>query len=200
MSKKTIFLAGLWREHPNLRQLLGMCPTLAITTSVLNGFAMGTAVLFVLVFSSFMVALIKRLIPHQVRIAVYTIIIATFVTIADITLKAFFPQISRALGPYVPLIVVNCIILGRAEAFASRNSVGNSVLDALGMSLGFMWGLMAIGAVREILGRGTIFGFRLGIIHFRPWIIMLLPAGAFFVLGFVIAFMNFLDRQKRLKT
>ena len=119
MKKTQIFLSGLWKNHPNLRQLLGMCPTLAVTTSVLNGFSMGAAVLFVLVFSSLVVSLIKKFVPSQVRIAVYTIIIATFVTIADIALKALFPQISKALGPYVPLIVVYCFILGRAEAFAS---------------------------------------------------------------------------------
>ena len=126
------FIKGLWKEHPVFRQLLGMCPTLAVTTSAINGLSMGLAVVFVLFFSSLVVSLIKKIVPHQVRIAVYTVIIATFVTIVDIFFKAQFPQISQALGPYIPLIIVNCIILGRCEAFASKQSIKTSLLDALG--------------------------------------------------------------------
>ena len=122
---------GLWKQHPIFRQLLGMCPTLAVTTSTINGIAMGIAVLFVLFFSSLVVSLIRKVVPPQVRIAVYTVIIATFVTIVDIFFRAYQPQISKALGPYVPLIIVNCIILGRCEAFASKNSVLSSLVDAL---------------------------------------------------------------------
>jgi electron transport complex protein RnfE len=187
---------GLWDNHPIFRQLLGMCPTLAVTTSGLNGLSMGLAVLFVLSFSSLVVSLIRKVVPTQVRIAVYTIIIATFVTLADVFLKAQFPQISKALGPYVPLIVVNCIILGRAEAFASKNTIGKSLVDALGMSLGFLWGLIILGSLRELLGNGTVFGLRLLGQNFENWVVMILPAGAFIVLGFLVALMNFLEARK----
>jgi len=151
------FIKGLWRENPIFRQLLGMCPTLAVTNAVVNGLAMGLATAFVLIFSSIVVSSIKKLIPSQVRIACYIVIIATFVTMADRFLAAFFPPISKSLGPYVPLIVVNCIILGRQEAFSSRNSVGRSLIDALGMSLGFILALLLLSAIREILGAGTFY-------------------------------------------
>jgi len=183
-------LKGLWGQHPILRQLLGMCPTLAVTTSAKNGLSMGVAVIFVLFFSSLVVSLIKKLIPPQVRIAVYTVIIATFVTIVDIFLKAYFPDISRALGPYVPLIIVNCIILGRCEAFASKNNVSSSLIDALGMGLGFTWGVLILGSIREMLGSGTLLGFQVLPANYPPLVIMILPAGAFLVLGFLIAIMN----------
>ncbi len=184
------FLKGLWGQHPILRQLLGMCPTLAVTTSAKNGLSMGMAVIFVLFFSSLVVSLIKKLIPPQIRIAVYTVIIATFVTIVDIFLKAYFPDISRALGPYVPLIIVNCIILGRCEAFASKHNVSSSLLDALGMGLGFTWGVFVLGSIREIFGAGTLLGFQVLPTSYPPLVIMILPAGAFLVLGFLVAIMN----------
>jgi len=190
---KKEFIKGLWKEHPILRQLLGMCPALAVTTSAINGISMGLAVIFVLFFSSLVVSLIKKVIPPQVRIAVYTVIIATFVTVVDIFFKANFPQISRALGPYLPLIVVNCIILGRCEAFASKNSVLVSLLDALGMGLGFMWGLFLLGSIREILGFGSLLGVKMMPPEYNPLIIMILPAGAFLVLGFLVAVMNRLE-------
>ena len=191
------FKKGLWENHPIFRQLLGMCPTLAVTTSAINGLSMGLAVMFVLVFSTLIVSLIRKDIPGQVRIAVYTKIIATFVTIADIFLKANFPQISKALGPYVPLIVVNCIILGRCEAFASKNPPLKSVVDALGMSSGFLWGLLLLGSIREILGNGSIFG--IGILQggFKPLIVMILPAGAFLALGFIVSFINFIETRAK---
>ncbi len=193
------FLKGLWKEHPFLRQLLGMCPTLAVTTSAINGLFMGAAVLFVLFFSSFVVSLIKKLVPHEVRIAVYTVIIATFVTIVDIFFRAFYPEMSKALGPYVPLIIVNCIILGRCEAFASRNTVRKSLLDALGMGVGFAWGLFLLGAVRELFGAGTFLGgtplvIRVMPHNYQPLVVMLLPAGAFLVLGFMVALMNRIEK------
>ncbi len=181
------FIKGLWRENPIFRQLLGMCPTLAVTNAVVNGLAMGLATAFVLIFSSIVVSSIKKLIPSQVRIACYIVIIATFVTMADRFLAAFFPPISKSLGPYVPLIVVNCIILGRQEAFSSRNSVGRSLIDALGMSLGFILALLLLSAIREILGAGTFFGHQIMGAWFKPWIIMLLPPGAFITLGILIA-------------
>ncbi|MCP4653231.1 MAG: electron transport complex subunit E [Candidatus Omnitrophica bacterium] len=189
------FLKGLWGQHPVFRQLLGMCPTLAVTTSALNGISMGLAVIFVLFFSSLVVSLIKKIVPNQVRIAVYTVIIATFVTIVDIFFKANFPQISRALGPYIPLIVVNCIILGRCEAFASRCSVAKSLLDALGMGLGFTWGVFLLGSIREVLGMGTILGFQIMPQGYNHLIIMILPAGAFIVLGLLIALMNRIEER-----
>jgi electron transport complex protein RnfE len=152
MSTKSLraeYLKGLWDENPVFRQLLGMCPTLAVTNAVINGIAMGLATSFVLILSSLVVASIKRLIPDQVRIASYIVVIATFVTVADRVMAAFFPPISKALGPYVPLIVVNCIILGRQEAFSSRNSVGRSLIDALGMSTGFVLALLVLSSIRE---------------------------------------------------
>ncbi|MFC1514620.1 electron transport complex subunit RsxE [Candidatus Omnitrophota bacterium] len=187
---------GLWDNHPIFRQLLGMCPTLAVTTSGVNGLSMGLSVLFVLSFSSLVVSLIRKIVPPQVRIAVYTIIIATFVTLADVFLKAQFPLISKSLGPYVPLIVVNCIILGRAEAFASKNTPAKSLFDALGMSLGFVWGLVLLGSLRELLGNGSVFGLQVLGQHFEKWVVMILPAGAFIVLGFLVAGMNCLESRR----
>lgn len=189
------FLKGLWKDHPALRQLLGMCSTLAVTTSAVNGISMGLAVIFVLVFSSLFVALIRKSVPDQVRIAVYILIVATFVTIVDIFLRALFPDISHALGPYVPLIIVNCIILGRCEAFASKNSVFSSIIDALGMGLGYTWCLFFLGAIREIFGNGTFWGIRIMPPDYNPLIIMALPAGAFLVLGFFVAIMNKIETK-----
>ena len=188
------FTKGLWNEHPVFRQLLGMCPTLAVTTSAINGISMGFAVIFVLSFSSLVVSLIKRIVPHQVRIAVYTVIIATFVTIVDIFLKAQFPDISRALGPYIPLIIVNCIILGRCEAFASKHTISSSLIDALGMGIGFTWGVFLLGSIREIFGAGTILGIVIMPAWYNPLIVMILPAGAFLVLGFLVAIMNKIEK------
>jgi electron transport complex protein RnfE len=187
---KNNFLKGLWSQHPVLRQLLGMCPALAVTTSAINGLAMGLAVIFVLFFSALVVSSIKNIVPAQVRIAVYTVIIATFVTIVDIFLKAQFPDISKALGPYVPLIIVNCIILGRCEAFFSRNKLSASLIDALGMGLGFSWGLFLLGSIREILGSGKILGVAVLPASYNPLLVMILPAGAFLALGFMVALMN----------
>ncbi|MCF7873666.1 MAG: electron transport complex subunit E [Candidatus Omnitrophica bacterium] len=194
--KKQQILKGFWEQNPIFRQLLGMCPTLAVTTTAENGLAMGLAVIFVLFFSELAVTSIKKIVPHQVRIAVYTVIIATFVTIVDIFLKAQFPQISKNLGPYVPLIIVNCIILGRCEAFASKNKLSNSLLDALGMGAGFCWGLLVLGSIRELLGAGNIFGFKLMPAGFNPLVVMILPAGAFLVLGFLVALMNRVEQWK----
>ena len=193
------FLKGLWQENPIFRQILGMCPTLAVSNAVINGIAMGLATAFVLIFSSLLVSLIKKLIPNQVRIACYIVIIATFVTIADRFLAAFFPPISKSLGPFVPLIVVNCIILGRAEAFASKNSPGRSVIDALGMSAGFILAILILSSIREVLGSGTFLGYRILGSWFEPWVIMVLPPGAFITLGILIAISLQLERNKRNK-
>ncbi|MBI4410327.1 MAG: electron transport complex subunit E [Gemmatimonadetes bacterium] len=180
------FARGLWRENPVLIQMLGLCPTLAVTNTVANSIAMSLATLFVLVASSFLVSSVKRLVPNQVRISTYVLIIATFVTIADLSLEALVPTIHKALGAFVPLIVVNCIILGRQEAFASRNPVGRSVLDALGMGIGFTLTLLLMGGIREVLGNGSLLGFRLFGPRYEPWIIMILPPGGFLTLGFIL--------------
>ncbi len=201
MSTKSLsaeYMKGLWDENPVFRQLLGMCPTLAVTNAVINGIAMGLAASFVLILSSLVVASIKKLIPNQVRIASYIVVIATFVTVADRFMAAFFPPISKALGPYVPLIVVNCIILGRQEAFASRNSVGRSLIDALGMSTGFVLALLVLSSIREILGAGTFLGMQVLGSWFKPWIIMILPAGAFITLGVLLGIALLVEQKSRM--
>jgi electron transport complex protein RnfE len=174
-----------------------MCPTLAVTNAMINGLAMGLATTFVLVLSSLVVSSIKKLIPSQVRIASYIVIIATFVTVADQFLAAFFPPISKNLGPYVPLIVVNCIILGRQEAFSSKNTIGRSLIDALGMSLGFVIALLVLSAIREILGSGTFFGHQVLGTWFEPWIIMVLPPGAFIALGILLGLANKIEEKSK---
>ncbi len=189
------FIKGLWKENPVLRQLLGMCPTLAVTTRALNGLSMGLATTFVLLCSGIIISLFRKIIPPQVRIPVFTIVIATFVTVVDIVLKAYFPEISLELGPYVPLIVVNCLILGRQEAFTSRNPLHLSILDTLGMGVGFIWLLTLLSSVREILGSGTIFGAAVMPAGFENWVVMLLPAGAFITLGFITAAYNFVNMK-----
>jgi len=200
MAAKSIaqeYLKGLWDENPVFRQLLGLCPTLAVTNAVINGIAMGLATSFVLIISSVVVASIKKLIPSQVRIASYIVIIATFVTVADRFLAAYFFQISKSLGPYIPLIVVNCIILGRQEAFSSKNSVGRSFVDALGMSTGFVLALLILSGIREILGMGTFLGYQVLGTWFKPWIIMILPAGAFITLGILIAVALLIEQKTK---
>jgi len=193
------FCKGLWRENPVLIQVLGMCPTLAVTTKALFGFSMGLATTFVVVCSSLVVSSIRKFVPSQVRIATFTVIIATFVTCADYLLKANFYTISKALGPYVPLIVVNCLILGRQEAFASKHGVLRSVLDALGMGFGFSVVLVLLGSIRELLGFGTIFGYEVMGKGFENWIIMALPAGAFITLGFLVGFFNMINKKLEAK-
>ena len=188
---------GLWRENPIFVLVLGMCPTLAVTTKALFGFSMGMATLFVLICSSVVISSMRKIIPPGVRIAVFTVIIATFVTCADYFLKANFYTISKELGPYVPLIVVNCIILGRQEAFASKNGVFKSFFDALGMGLGFSAALILLGSIRELLGFGTIFSYEILGKGFEHWIIMALPPGAFITLGFLIAFFNWINQKRK---
>ncbi len=190
------FLKGLWDQNPVLKQLLGMCPTLAVTNSAVNGFAMGAATSFVLLSSSTLVGLIRKLVPAQVRIPSYIVVVAGFVTVADYFLRAQFPAISASLGPYVPLIVVNCVILGRQEAFTSRNPVGRSMLDALGMGVGFTLALIVLGSARELLGAGSIFNMVLLPAAFERWTIMLLPAGAFLALGVMIGLGNFIAARR----
>ncbi|NBB90102.1 MAG: RnfABCDGE type electron transport complex subunit E [Spirochaetes bacterium] len=186
------FGKGLVDNNPVFVQVLGMCPTLAVTTSVVNGIGMGLATTFVVVSAATIASIINKIVPGQVRIPVYAVIIATFVTIADLVLKAYFPPLSEALGPYVPLIVVNCMIMGRIEAFASRNTVAPSIADALGMGTGFTAALMVLGGVREILGSGELVGFSLFGPGYTPMLIMILPAGAFIALGLLMAVFNHL--------
>ncbi len=192
---KKIFTRGIWAENPVFRQLLGMCPTLAVTNTAVNGLAMSLATTFVLVSSSTIVAIIKNLIPRQVRIASYIVVIATFVTMTDLVLAATFPEISAELGPYVPLIVVNCLILSRQEAFASQNPVHYSIVDALGMSAGFTLALLALSSTREILGMNSLFGIALTEGLHLPWLIMILPGGAFLSLGFLVGLANYLSNN-----
>lgn len=186
------FIKGIWKENPVFVILLGMCPTLAVTTKAIFGLSMGLAVIFVLTFSSLIISIFRKFIPNQVRIATFTIIIATFVTIVDYILKAHFPIISKALGPYVPLIVVNCIILGRAEAFASKNVPLRSLFDALGMGCGFTLALVILASIRELFGSGSIFGIQLLGQWHQAWVIMILPAGAFITLGLLVGIFNML--------
>ncbi len=190
------FAKGLWAENPVLSSLLGLCPVLAVTNSAINGLAMGLATTFVLLHSSIIISLLRKVIPHQVRIASYIVIIATFVTVADRFLAAYFPDISKALGPYVPLIVVNCLILGRQEAFSSKNGIGKSLLDSSGMGVGFIFVLIVLGGFREILGTGTLFGFTVLGDWFTPWMVMILPPGAFLGLGFFIALTNWINDRR----
>jgi electron transport complex protein RnfE len=190
------FFKGLWGENPVLRMLLGMCPALAVSNTAINGLAMGGAVIFVLTMSSLVVSSVKRLIPSQVRIPSFIVVIATFVTLTDLFFKAMFPAISKALGPFVPLIIVNCIILARQEAFASKNPVGLSVIDALGMSLGFTWVLTALGIIRELLGFGTVFGAPVLGAWFKPWIVMILHPGAFITLGIMVGLVNYIMEKR----
>ncbi len=187
---------GLWNINPVTKQLLGLCPVLAVTNTAINGLAMGLATLFVVTSASTLVSIIKRLIPKQVRIASYIVIIATFVTIVDLFLKAKLPALSKSLGPFIPLIIVNCLILGRSESFASKNPVYLSFLDALGMGVGFTWALVLLGVVRELLGFGSIFSLQIFGEWFTPWIIMILPGGAFLTLGVMIAVINYISYKR----
>ena len=190
------FIKGLWRDNPVFVHVLGMCPMLAVTNTAINALAMGGATFFVLVGSSFLVSLLKDWIPKQVRISTYIIIIATFVTVTDFTLQALVPEIHKELGAFIPLIVANCMILGRQEAFASRNTVRMAVIDALGMAAGFLFALFSLGAVREILGEGALFGVKLFGDNFEPWVIMILPPGGFITLGLLLLFFNWVKERK----
>lgn len=180
------FSKGIWKENPILVQLLGMCPTLAVTSTVINGVAMALATSFVLIMSSLIISLLRKIIPSSVRIASFIVVIATFVTLVDSFLKAYFYDISKALGPFIPLIIVNCLILGRQEAFASKNTVKRSLLDAFGMGVGFFLSLLVLSTVREILGFGTWFGIQVMPDLFNPWMVMIMAPGAFLTLGIML--------------
>ena len=195
-------IADIWRgishENPVLVQFLGMCPTMAVTNMLANGVAMGLATTFVLVGSGLFVSLFRRYIPHEVRITSYILIIATFVTLADMLLAATFPAISKALGPFMPLIVANCLLLGRAEAFAAKVAVHRAVADGFGMGMGFTLSLSLLSALREILGRGTLLGHPLFGPRFEPWVFMVMPPGGFFALGVaLLGLAAIIQRRKR---
>ena len=191
------FIRGIWRENPVLVQLLGLCPALAVTNSVVNGLAMGLATFFVLTGSSLLVSTFKKFIPNEVRISTYILIIATFVTVTDLVLNATFPVIHKELGAFIALIVVNCMILGRQEAFASKRPVGRAMLDAFGTGFGFLIAMVMMGGIREILGNGSFLGFSLFGPNFEPWVIFILPPGGFFTLGFILLAMGWWEKRKR---
>lgn len=190
------FTKGLWKDNPVLRMLLGLCPTLAVTTSAIDALGMGAATTFVLLGSNVVISTIRRVVPAQARIPIFIVVIASFVTIVDLLLQAYFPILARSLGVFIPLIVVNCIILGRAEAFASKNGPASSLVDGLGMGVGFMLALLVIGAVREVLGSGSIFGMPLFPDDAPRALVFVLPPGAFVTLGCILWLMNDLDLRR----
>ncbi len=190
------FMEGIWRQNPVFVMVLGMCPTLAVTVSAMNALSMGLATMFVLVCSCGLVSLIRNIVPKEVRIATYIVIIATFVTVVDYVIQAVSLAVYDALGAFIQLIVVNCIILGRAEAHASKHPPVPAMVNALGMSIGFVIGLLALGTVREILGAGTLFGFPLFGANFQPWVVMVLPPGGFIVLGGWLLLFSALKRRQ----
>jgi electron transport complex protein RnfE len=184
------FSNGLIKENPTFRLVLGTCPTLAVTTAVFNGIGMGIAAAAVLIGSNLIISLIKKIVPNEVRIPIYVIVIATFTTIVQMIIQAYSPALDKSLGIYIPLIVVNCIIIARAEAFAAKNPALNSIMDGLGMGLGFTFALTIISSVREVLGAGTFLGMQLFGEAFEPALIMILPPGGFLVFGLSIAAFN----------
>ena len=194
------FTKGLYKENPVFRLALGLCPTLAVTSSVENGVGMGVAATLVLVSSNFIISLVRNLVPKKIRIPIYIVVIATFVTIIEMLMQAYSPELYKALGIFVPLIVVNCIILGRAEAFASKNGVIYSVIDGIGMGIGFTLSLVVISSIRELLGNGSFYGIPILPESYKPVIIMIMAPGAFLTLGYVLSFFQWLDlRTKKRK-
>ncbi len=190
MSSLKFFTNGLLKENPTFVLVLGTCPTLAVTTAAFNGIGMGAATTFVLVFSNLIIAALKNYIPDKVRIAAFIVVIATFVTIVDLMMKAFVPDIYKTLGIFIPLIVVNCIILGRAEAFAQKSEVKSSILDGLGMGLGFTLAITLMGSIRELLGNGSIFNIPVVAENSKTMLLFILPPGAFITYGYLIAIFN----------
>jgi electron transport complex protein RnfE len=190
------FTKGFWRENPIFRLVLGICPTLAVTTAAINGIGMGMATTFVLVCSNVVISLLRNFIPPRVRIPSFIVVIASFVTIVDLVMAGFFFELHKTLGLFIPLIVVNCIILGRAEAFASKHPLVESIADGFGMGLGFTLSLLVLGSIREVLGNGTIFDVPAFGPGYFPFLVMILPPGAFITLGFLLALMNRLAAQR----
>lgn len=191
-----VFTAGLWQENPVFVMMLGLCPTLAVTNTLENSLGMSAATLFVLVGSNALVSALRLVIPKQIRITAYIIIIATFVTIVDYLIQALSLDLHNKLGAFIQLIVVNCLILGRAEAYASKNGFTKSVVSALGMGLGFTLALVALGSVRELLGAGQLLGYQIFSLNFEPWVVMILPPGGFIVLGSWLLLFNYFRQRK----
>ena len=192
-----VFMNGVLSENPTFRLVLGCCPTLAVTTSAINGLGMGAAATFVLLCSNIVISLLRNFIPNKVRIPAFITVICTFVTIIQLVMQAYLPSLYESLGIFIPLIVVNCIILGRAEAFASKNPVVDSAVDGLGMGLGFTLALTLIGCVRELLGNGTIFGAAVLGTSFEPMLIAILPAGGFLVYGLLLGIINAIGNKRK---
>jgi H+/Na+-translocating ferredoxin:NAD+ oxidoreductase subunit E len=188
---------GIFKDNPTFRLLLGICPTLAVTTSIKNGIGMGLATTFVLLGSNICISLLRNFIPDKIRIPAFIVIISTFVTLIDLLMAAYEPELHEALGIFIPLIVVNCIIMGRAEAFASRSPVFLSIADALGMGIGFTLSLSLISLVRELLGNGTVFGVDLLSSFYNPAVIMILPPGAFLTMGLLLGLFNYISGRRR---
>lgn len=193
LTAKSVTTRGLWHENPVLVQTLGLCSALAVTNAVSNSLAMGLATTFVLVGSSLVVSALRRIIAYEIRITAYILIIATFLAIADMALEAVVPNVHKAMGPYIALIITNCIVLGRQEAFASRQPVGLSLLDALGNGIGFTIALLLMGIPREVLGSGTFLDVRVMPASFEPWVVMVLPPGGFFMIAALLLVANWHD-------
>lgn len=199
MSSMRELVKGIYRENPVFRLALGLCPTLAVSTSVENGLGMGAAATFVLIGSNVVISLIRKLIPARVRIPCFIIVIASFVTIVELVMGAYLPELSKSLGIFIPLIVVNCIIMARAEAFAARNGLWASVLDAIGMGVGFTLALLLIGTIRETLGDGKFFGYMVFGPKYQPVLLMLLAPGGFITMGLLMGYFNLLDAKMKKK-
>jgi electron transport complex protein RnfE len=194
------FWSGIGENNPVFVQMLGLCPSMAVSNSVTNGLAMGVATVFVLVCSSFLISAVRNYIANEVRLCSYILIIATFVTVADMMLAAWFPEVSKALGPFIPLIVVNCIILGRAEAFAGKVGPLRAVADAVGMGLGFTLALLIVSGFRELLGSGSILGINVFGPRYEPWVFMVMPPGGFLTLGLIFLYMGWRMEREAART
>lgn len=197
MKQSSILKNGLFDENPAVVQLLGMCPALAVTTSVANGLGMGLSTTAVLICSNIVISLLRRLVPGRIRIASYIVVIAGFVTLVDLLLKAYLPSLSRSLGIFIPLIVVNCIVLARAEAFASKNKIGKSALDGLSMGLGFTGALVLLASARELIGNGSVLGFSVFGDSYQPALIAILPPGGFILFGLIRGIINLIKSRRK---
>ncbi|MEG1524840.1 MAG: electron transport complex subunit E [Clostridia bacterium] len=195
LSMKSVFLNGVLTENPTFRLVLGTCPTMAITTSAINGIGMGAAATFVLIGSNVVISLLRNFIPDKIRIPAFIVVVCTFVTMVQMLMQAFLPSLYASLGIFIPLIVVNCIILARAEAFASKHSVGASAMDGIGMGLGFTLAITFIGAIRELIGNGTVFGAQVFGAAYQPMLLIILPTGGFIVFGLLLGLFNFISQK-----
>ncbi len=194
-SLKTVFFNGILSENPTFRLVLGTCPTMAVTTSAINGIGMGAAATFVLIGSNVVISLLRNVIPNKVRIPAFIVVICTFVTLVQMVMQAYLPSLYQSLGMFIPLIVVNCIILARAEAFASKNTVLSSAVDGIGMGLGFTLAITLMGMIRELFGNGTLFGVQVFGAAFQPMLLLILPAGGFLVYGLMLAVINLITHK-----